>query len=81
METKRCSKCGKVKPVSEFYGNEAKNYRTKDKLDCYCKKCRKETSKKWNEKNREHYLKYQRKWYEENKNIIKKSNRYVKRGI
>lgn len=35
METKKCSKCGIEKPLSEF-GNRSK---TKDKKQYYCREC------------------------------------------
>ncbi len=34
--TKQCSKCGAVKPVSEFHKNRAKS----DGLECWCKECK-----------------------------------------
>jgi hypothetical protein len=37
---KRCSKCGSIKPESEFYKDE----RTPDGLKCQCKKCHCQTS-------------------------------------
>ena len=41
METKRCSKCGEVKEVGDFY----RHYNTKDKLRGKCKTCMNESSK------------------------------------
>lgn len=38
METKRCYKCGRTLPVTEFYKNRA----MKDGLQTYCKDCTKE---------------------------------------
>lgn len=35
METKKCSKCGRELPVSEFW----KNASTEDGLQTYCKDC------------------------------------------
>ena len=40
--TKKCSKCGRELPVSEFY----KNNRTKDGYCYYCKSCHDESVKK-----------------------------------
>ena len=36
-ETKRCSKCGRELPLSEFYSNKSKP----DGHGCYCKECAK----------------------------------------
>ena len=36
IETKKCSKCGEVKPTTEFY----KNIKAADGYDTYCKECR-----------------------------------------
>lgn len=43
METKKCSKCGRELPVSEF----TKNSTRKDGLQSYCKTCQREVSLKW----------------------------------
>ena len=40
--TKKCSKCGRELPISEFY----KNNRTKDGYCYYCKSCHDESVKK-----------------------------------
>lgn len=37
IDTKKCSKCGEIKPVAEFY----KNISTIDGYDVYCKECKK----------------------------------------
>lgn len=42
METKKCSKCGIEKPLSEFYNNSE----TKSGKSSQCKKCHKESCKK-----------------------------------
>lgn len=52
MKTKRCSKCGKVKPVNEFW----KSRSSKDGLQSGCKKCCKEGGKKYK-------LKYPHRWW------------------
>lgn len=44
METKKCSKCGRELPVSEFWKNITKD----DGLQDYCKDCGKEYFKKRN---------------------------------
>lgn len=41
IETKKCIKCGKELPLSEFYAN----YRNRGGVDTYCKDCRKQTTK------------------------------------
>lgn len=40
-DTKRCSKCGRVKPIDGFY----KNASMKDGLQTHCKECQSEISK------------------------------------
>lgn len=42
METKKCSKCGRVLPVTDFY----KSNRYKDGLQYYCKECHKAEAQK-----------------------------------
>ena len=41
METKKCTKCGQEKPVSEFNKSAA----SKDGLQNYCKECKKVAAK------------------------------------
>ena len=36
IETKKCFKCGEVKPTTEFY----KNIKAADGYDTYCKECK-----------------------------------------
>ncbi len=85
MKTKRCSKCGEVKPFSEFN----KDKRAKDKLRSECKECRKEYREKnseynknwqknnpeyfknYHQKNKEQILKKQKKWWENNPEYMK----------
>lgn len=52
METKLCTKCGKVKPISEFGKNKSK----KDGLQSHCKECVREYKKKHYSENKEYYL-------------------------
>jgi hypothetical protein len=59
IETKRCSKCGKVKGLDEFHNEKIR----KDGKNPNCKKCR----KKYYEENKEKTLCFQRVYYRENK--------------
>ena len=45
MDEKRCSKCGKVKPISEF----SKNKHAKDGMQFHCTDCKKEYYRKGKE--------------------------------
>ena len=56
---KRCTKCGEIKPFSEFH----RDARTKDGLMCQCKACR----HKYHEQNREKTIEYNRKYHEQNR--------------
>ena len=47
-KVKACSRCGKSKPLSEFY----KNARSNDGLQAYCKECSKVTSLRWYDQNK-----------------------------
>lgn len=62
METKKCSRCGEIKPLSEFY----KNKRHKDGLHSNCKKCH--TS--WTTK--EQHQAYYRTWAKNHPEAVKK---------
>lgn len=59
METKRCSCCGQVKPVSEFHKNKSKP----DGLHLACKVCRKAESKQYIDKNKESVYNRQKERY------------------
>lgn len=51
-EMKLCTKCGKVKPLSEFGLNKSK----KDGHQCHCKECVREYKKKHYQEHKEDYL-------------------------
>ena len=71
METKKCSKCGEVKPVSEFY-RKGKNYQS------MCILCRVEYHKEWYEKNSERRREQIRQYKQMNKNAIFKKREKTK---
>ena len=81
METKKCTKCGNEKHVTEFY----KNSKSKDGLKTWCKLCHLEDSrnreKKYNEKrklyrlnHKEEYRENKRNYYKNNKEQILSNN-------
>ncbi|MBA7680519.1 hypothetical protein ES703_88836 [subsurface metagenome] len=53
LKTKRCRKCGKIKPVSEFYKSK------KGRLGSWCKQCDKEYQKEYQKEYRKLYKKFQ----------------------
>lgn len=53
MNCKLCSKCGEVKPVSEFY----RRSKSKDGFQSWCKKCFKTVNQTWIKEHREHHNK------------------------
>ncbi len=57
--TKRCPKCGRELPVSEFNKNSSK----KDGLDTYCKICHRERLKEYRDKNKSKNNQYSKKYY------------------
>ena len=59
---KRCTKCGKEKPLSEFN----KDRHTKDGLQFRCKECDNATSKRWAHTNPEQVRERGRQWRKEN---------------
>lgn len=78
MNTKKCSKCGEIKPLTEF----SKRKRSIDGLDYYCKKCKQSNTRKYNEANRHKIKQYNQEYYIVNKDAIvnrvaiyKKNNR------
>jgi len=74
LKTKKCVKCGIVKPISEF----SEHKKTKDKLQHWCKKCSSENSKKWAKNNPEKKNKNNKKW---NKNNLKYYREYSKKWL
>jgi len=61
VKTKRCSKCGEVKPVSEFYKQKGCKYGSS-----HCKECNKEYWKR----NIEHYREIKKEYYKNHREII-----------
>jgi len=55
---KWCPKCLHFRLRSEFYANK----QTNDSLDCWCKECRKENTRKWNDDNRGYHGKRKKEW-------------------
>lgn len=64
---KKCSKCGKVKPLSEFYND--RNH--KDGRESSCKKCKIE----YQYKNKDRITNYQREYQKENKEKLSNQNK------
>ena len=69
--SKECTRCHKMKPVSEFY----KHIRRTDGLRSECKKCSKEYCKKYNKENKESKKEYDKKHYQENKEYYKEHDK------
>lgn len=57
--TKRCSKCGRELPLSEFYKRKS----SKDGLQAYCKDCKKQHGKQWRADNSDYF----KQWYAEHR--------------
>ena len=56
---KRCPKCDKVKPVSEFHKNRSKS----DGLQIYCRVCILERGKEYYEENKDKFYAKNKKYY------------------
>lgn len=88
MKSKKCSKCGEVKPLHAYQRKQA----AKDGLQYTCKECQREIraeyylnnkknfaerSKKYREENKEKYVARSKKYYLENKDkLIAYQNKY-----
>jgi len=55
MKTKRCSKCGETKDVSEFHNNK----KNRDGYEYSCKKCKIEYKRLWRKNNKGKYALHQ----------------------
>lgn len=69
MESKKCSKCGKVKDVGEFYNKKSR----KDGKSSHCKCCSSESVMKWRKNNPEKVYESELKWRKSNPEKVKKS--------
>lgn len=69
MSLKKCSKCGELKELSEFYKDGKGGYRSE------CKVCKDEHSKQYREKNRDKELKKTREYREKNRDRYLKQQR------
>ena len=69
--TKKCHRCGKVKPYYDFYKNRSK----KDGLQSQCKECLSETHKKWYKNNVDKARKSHKEWYNKNKEYASKTRK------
>jgi hypothetical protein len=65
-ETKRCSKCGEEKPLTEF----PRDVSRRDGLAPWCKSCRKEYQRRYYEENRARELKRVSEYREENREQV-----------
>jgi len=75
MESKRCSKCGELKPLSEYY--EAKGCRDGRRNDC--KACFSARAREWYAKNREHAIARVKQWRKDNPERARATQRGVNR--
>ena len=66
MNIKKCKKCGKELPTSNFYKNKACN----DGLSSWCKNCMKQNSKQSYEENKEEIIKKAKQYYQGNKEKV-----------
>lgn len=74
METKLCTKCGKVKSVSEFSKNSSK----KDGLQSMCKECVRKYKQKHYAENKQYYLEKAKAYREAGRERL---NRYKSRLV
>lgn len=82
IESKECTKCGALKPLSEFSKNKAKKFG----VDSWCKSCCKEYkqankdvikeyNKEYYQNNKETIKKYKKEYYQSNKEAFKERNK------
>ena len=71
MESKKCTKCGEVKNISEFYGDKRAN----DKLTSSCKSCVIKDTRKWRLANLARVKKQRKLHYAQNQERAKQAVR------
>lgn len=71
MESKRCYKCGVVKPLDDYQRHKSKA----DGRQSYCRECTNEANRVWREANRERAKEASRAWREANKERVREVNR------
>ena len=75
MDTKKCPKCGEIKPMDEFYKNKSK----KDGHSVYCKKCITNDCHEYYLQNKEECKERLNKWRSENREYVReRDKRYRK---
>jgi hypothetical protein len=70
IRTKKCTDCGEVKPITEFY----KHKETADGYRGSCKECCKKQAIQWNQNNKELTKQYKAQYYQNNKERKKEYN-------
>jgi len=71
METKRCTKCGEEKPITEF----GRRKQSKDGYQSHCKQCRAEAQREWRKHNIDKERAYQNKCRRKHPEVHRESNR------
>ena len=66
MDTKRCSKCGEVKPIGEFF----KDMRYSGGVTNRCKSCAKVYAKVYRKQNKDVVAKINKRYYDKNREKI-----------
>lgn len=69
----KCKTCNKFKKIIDFYQRKHGNYHE-------CKECEKLRGKKWKALNKEKHLKYNRKYKDENREIVNLKNSIYKKS-
>ena len=78
METKKCSKCGEVKPINEFYKQKSH----KDGLNSYCKCCMNKKIEEWRKKHSKEYKEIKKKYNKKHSKEYKEyQNKYKKEHV
>jgi len=71
VATKKCTKCGKQKPLQAFHKNKS----TPDGLQIWCRKCKAAGTKRAYQKNHTHHRAKQAEWNKANRAHIRNSDR------